>query len=51
MGTNEVKDLSEYNTLTANDIAKITGGNYRTVKRVLEKWWRMRLCHLPQLKK
>lgn len=37
MGTNEVKDLSEYNTLTANDIAKITGGNYRTVKRVLEK--------------
>lgn len=37
MGTNELKDLSEYNTLTANDIAKITGGNYRTVKRVLEK--------------
>lgn len=37
MSTNDIKDLSEYNTLTANDIAKITGGNYRTVKRVLEK--------------
>ena len=37
MTTNDTKDLSEYNTLTANDIAKITGGNYRTVKRVLEK--------------
>ena len=37
MATNHTKDLSEYNTLTANDIAKITGGNYRTVKRVLEK--------------
>ena len=37
MSTNDTKDLSEYNTLTANDIAKITGGNYRTVKRVLEK--------------
>ena len=37
MATNDTKDLSEYNTLTANDIAKITGGNYRTVKRVLEK--------------
>lgn len=37
MTANDTKDLSEYNTLTANDIAKITGGNYRTVKRVLEK--------------
>lgn len=37
MATNDVKDLSDYNTLTANDIAKITGGNYRTVKRILGK--------------
>ena len=37
MTANDTKDLPEYNTLTANDIAKITGGNYRTVKRVLEK--------------
>lgn len=37
MATNNDSDLSNYNTLTANDIANITGGNYRTVKRVLEK--------------
>lgn len=37
MATNDIKDLTEYNTLTVNDIAKITGGNYRTVKRILEQ--------------
>lgn len=37
MATNDIKDLAEYNTLTVNDIAKITGGNYRTVKRILEQ--------------
>ena len=37
MATNDTQDLSEYSRLTANDIAKITGGNYRTVKRVLAK--------------
>lgn len=37
MATNDTKDLAEYNTLTVNDIAKITGGNYRTVKRILEQ--------------
>jgi len=35
MITNDTYNLEDYNVWTANDIAKITGGNYRTVKRIL----------------
>lgn len=37
MTQDDTHKLEDYNIWTANDIAKITGGNYRTVKRILSE--------------